>query len=115
MSDALLFVNMLCSRSSQPSVIRFVRQEQGYVAVGASRQRPGSVIPGEDGTTHASFGVAEGYTGCPHCGAASFVRCGRCRKLGCWDESWEAFHCRRCGNSGPVDGVIDSLPGPGSD
>jgi hypothetical protein len=107
----VLFVSLVCSHTQAPSVGRFVLSGSSYLLVGASRQRPGSVIPSDHQQQHieAQFGTAPGYTGCPGCGADGYVRCGQCHGLGCWDRSWEMFHCPRCGNSGPITGTISDL------
>jgi hypothetical protein len=104
---------IICSHTAQPAVGRFVRTGRTYNLIGASKQRPGSVLP-EDGKkpTRSAFGVSPSYR-CPYCGASDYVQCGRCNGLGCWDPSWEIFRCQRCGNSGPVDGTIDRLTGLG--
>jgi predicted RNA-binding Zn-ribbon protein involved in translation (DUF1610 family) len=110
-NNSVLFISLVCSHTREPSVGRFVWTGSAYTLVAASRQRPGSVIPGENQQQRidAAFGTAEDYPGCPGCGADGFVRCGQCRKLGCWDDSWELFTCPRCGNSGRVTGEIDHL------
>lgn len=107
----VLFIGMVCSHTGNPSVGRFVWDGSGYALVAASRQRPGSVIPGERERTeiHAGFTTARGYAGCPECSADGFVRCGECEKLACHDDTWEMFRCPRCGNSGRVTGSIDRL------
>lgn len=47
---------------------------------------------------------------CPYCGNYDFVRCGRCHKLTCYSGSGK-FVCDHCGNTGDVNGTIDSLEG----
>lgn len=47
---------------------------------------------------------------CPYCGNNSFVRCGKCKKLTCYDDSG-VFTCVSCGSSGKVSGVISNLEG----
>ncbi len=47
---------------------------------------------------------------CPYCGNDSFVECGVCKKLTCYNGH-ELFECASCGNKGPVSGTIDSLKG----
>jgi predicted RNA-binding Zn-ribbon protein involved in translation (DUF1610 family) len=110
-----MFASMVCSSNRQPAVIRFRWTGEAYQALGASKQRPGSVIPSSgNGAARGAFNVSPEYAGCPHCGADNFVRCGRCRELSCYDTSWEIFHCPRCGNSGRITGTIDSVSGLGS-
>ena len=116
MGTDTMFAGMLCSSHRQPAVIRFRWNGAAYDAVGASKQRPGSVIPAEsgNGAVSGSFGVAEEYSGCPYCRANNFVRCGRCKELSCYDTSWETFHCAHCGNAGRVTGTIETVSGLGA-
>lgn len=110
-----MFVSMVCSSQHQPAVIRFEWTGEVFLALGASKQRPGSVIPPNgNGQTSGAFGTAPGYAGCPYCRADGFVLCGRCNELGCHDDSWEIFNCPRCGNSGRITGTIDKLSGMGT-
>jgi hypothetical protein len=110
MNRPTLFISLVCCHTRNPGVGRFVWTGSYYSLVGASRQRPGSVVPDEgQEQIEAEFTTAPDYQGCPGCGAGGFVRCGRCLRLACWEDSWEIFHCPRCGNSGPVTGTIDRL------
>ena len=111
-----MFVSMVCSTHRQPTVLRFSWDGGTWIAVGASKQRPGSVIPpGDgDGAVQGAFGTTSAYPGCPYCGSDGFVRCGQCRELSCHDDSWEIFNCPRCGNSGRITGLIDSVSGLGT-
>ncbi len=43
---------------------------------------------------------------CPWCGNNSFVRCGKCRKITCYNNSLETFTCAHCGNKGRISGII---------
>ena len=47
---------------------------------------------------------------CPYCGNTAFVHCGKCGKLSCYSGKGH-FLCDHCGNSGEVNGTIDSLEG----
>lgn len=115
MDQEAIFVSMVCSTQRQPTVLRFQRVGSDYAAVGASKQRPGSVIPaGDGGAIRGGFGTMPGYPGCPYCGSDGFVRCGRCEELSCHDDTWEIFNCPRCGNSGPITGTIDNVSGLGT-
>lgn len=114
MEHHLLFAGLVCSSQSLPAVIRFQWDGSSYAAAGVSRQRPGCVAPSDGhSAVKATFTLSEKYGGCPYCAADSFVRCGRCHELSCYDSSWEVFRCPRCGNSGAVTGAIDSLSGLG--
>jgi hypothetical protein len=119
-----LFVRMDCSSTRHPQVARFTWQGQEWALAGVSLQRPGSTFGnshperpfGRGGPEQSGqFVLGESYRGCPSCGSDSFVRCGRCHELACWDRSWPRFDCPRCGNSGPVSGTIDSVRGSGQD
>jgi hypothetical protein len=107
----VIFATIICSHTSNPTVGRFVWNGQAYSLVGASKQRPGSILP-DDGarSTKSAFEVSPSYR-CPGCGASSYVQCGRCRGLGCWDPTWEMFRCPLCGNAGAVNGTIDRISG----
>jgi hypothetical protein len=116
MGNDTIFAGMVCSSHHQPAVIRFRWSGTAYEALGASKQRPGSVIPpeGGNGAVRGAFGVTEEYAGCPYCRANNFVRCGQCEELSCYDTSWEVFHCPRCNNSGRITGTIDTVSGLGT-
>lgn len=45
---------------------------------------------------------------CPYCGSTSFVKCGSCGKLTCYDGSGH-FDCAHCPNSGTVSGHIEKI------
>jgi len=76
-----------------------------------------SVAPAPDAATRTEvrspmmgqFGLAEQYGGCLGCGAGSYVRCGQCVQLGCWNPVQPWFRCAWCGQSGEVTGGIESL------
>ena len=68
------------------------------------------------GKSQKTIDISEARTGpqykCPYCGNDSYVRCGKCRKLTCYDDSGR-FSCAHCGNSGKVSGVIKDIDGSG--
>lgn len=45
---------------------------------------------------------------CPVCGNKDIVRCGKCRRISCYDGKGY-FTCAYCGNSGKVSGTMDSV------
>lgn len=51
-----------------------------------------------------------GELSCPLCGNRSFVKCGNCKNLTCYDDSGY-FTCAICGSQGEVSGYIDSMNG----
>jgi hypothetical protein len=114
--DDSTFVSMVCTSTSQPVVVRFRWNGQAYEAIAGSKQRPGSVVPPSgNGSIKGTFSLGPAYPGCVYCGADNFVRCGKCKELSCYDNSWEVFRCARpgCGNSGRISGTIESLSGLG--
>lgn len=45
---------------------------------------------------------------CPVCGNKDIVRCGKCKRITCYDGKGY-FTCAYCGNSGKVSGTMDSI------
>jgi predicted RNA-binding Zn-ribbon protein involved in translation (DUF1610 family) len=107
----VFLVNLTCSSTRHPGVGRFVWTGESWVLQAASRQRPHTAIPASDArqARTGTFGVADGYRGCPSCGSTSYVRCGRCEQLACYDYSWPQFSCPTCGITGSVTQGIDSI------
>jgi predicted RNA-binding Zn-ribbon protein involved in translation (DUF1610 family) len=103
------FVPMTCSRSGRFLMTRFERVEGTWYLQGASFARRGAESAADRQALDGAFHLGTRYAGCPGCGANQFVRCRRCSELGCWDTSWESFQCPTCGNSGTVEGDIESL------
>lgn len=110
MPERTILANITCSITRHPGVGRFGRQGGNLVLKGASRQRPGSVLPTSGSLAQAqdggAFTISADYRGCPSCGASSIVRCSGCNQLACWDSSQPVFNCPSCGHSGEVSGVI---------
>lgn len=50
---------------------------------------------------------------CPVCGNKDIVRCGKCRRITCYDGKGH-FTCAYCGNSGNVSGTMDSIDAYGN-
>ena len=97
-----------CSRSRENFGIRIERRSDGVwsqtwafpiSAKNAAREGYGSAMLSGRVVTEAS------YPGCPYCGGAGWVLCGRCGKLTCASGSIEWFTCAWCGNSGAVSGA----------
>ena len=42
------------------------------------------------------------YPGCPYCGTKTFVICGNCKRLYCYDKSERISTCEWCGNVGEL-------------
>ena len=47
----------------------------------------------------------EEYPGCPYCGTKSFVQCGKCLKISCWNGE-TSLKCPWCGND--MDNIIST-------
>lgn len=109
-SETTFFATIICPHTGLPMVGRFVWNGAAYELIAASKQRPGSVLPEEGRGRVATYQSHASYR-CPQCGASSFVQCGRCSQLACWEESWEIFRCPRCGDSGPVHDFIERITG----
>ena len=48
------------------------------------------------------------YNGCPYCKAVTFVQCGRCGKLSCWNNE-ERITCGWCGLTGNITKTTDAI------
>ncbi len=99
---------MRCS-TTQKTLIATFGQHNGrwqlqHAAVAASQtgqdQRPAAL------TIKGGLDVGQAYAGCPTCGVGSFVKCGVCARLSCWNSSRRTFRCGWCGNEGVVEGGI---------
>ena len=105
------WVPMKCGQSAQAMMAHFVlaeadnRWDLTSVASIPAAQAAANAAPPMAG----QFGISGQYTGCTGCGANSYVRCGACGNLGCWNSSRPQFRCGWCGHSGAVSGSIDSL------
>jgi hypothetical protein len=55
-----------------------------------------------------SFGLADGYPGCPSCEQRGFVQCGACEELGCWESS-EMYTCPWCQRTSGIAGEIGGI------
>jgi hypothetical protein len=105
-----LLASMPCAVTRQPQVGRFESRGEGWVLIGISRQRPGSVFRAEETKgMSGEFGIAPDYKGCPSCGATEYAQCGRCSSMACYDPSRRALRCPTCGQQGPVDGYIERV------
>ena len=102
------WVRFFCSQDRRARTAVFTRagSEWQLSSVGADSPRasqPGSL------PVAGRFGISPGYSGCPRCGNNSYVRCGNCGELSCWNSSSPRFSCGNCANRGEVSGSIESL------
>ncbi|MUG96837.1 hypothetical protein F7734_32650 [Scytonema sp. UIC 10036] len=56
-----------------------------------------------------SFEIDAAYPGCPHCEESSFVKCGSCGKVACWDGKRTTHTCPWCGCKTEISGSIKNL------
>lgn len=111
-----LLASMPCAVTGQPQVGRFESRDEGWMLIGISRQRPGSVFHAEQTAgISGSFGVAPDYKGCPSCGAMEYAQCGCCSTMACYDTSRRVLRCPSCGRQGPVDGYIEQVSSLGDE
>lgn len=103
------WVPMKCGQSSQAMIAYFELSDHCWYLTSVTS------VPAEQTAAHAAtpmvgqFSISEKYNGCAGCNADSYVRCGSCSKLGCWNTSDPHFRCGWCGHTGNVSGSIDSL------
>lgn len=92
-------------------------QESGKLTMlRGERSYSGDLTVNSGGDTKAGFkkidltnGLHVGRTyHCPVCGNKDIVRCGKCRRITCYDGKGH-FTCAYCGNSGKVSGTMDSI------
>lgn len=106
-----------CLRGGSPFGIRFEEKEgRGavWVATWAFRLRESvGRREGYDQVVTGSFDVGGEYPGCPYCESRSFVSCGSCHKLCCWDGRAPSTTCTWCGYTAAVSGSITSLASRG--
>jgi hypothetical protein len=105
------FVAMACTASKARGVARFAFREPNTWQLVEARLREAPVRVGvaKPDDIEGAFEVAGTYTGCPSCGARSFVRCGACAQLSCFGQDGGYFTCTWCSNAGPIAGQIRSL------
>ena len=98
--------------------IRYSSGTQKWKTDDSSRRRSykGNMSINTRGDTKVGFkkielprGIHVGRTyHCPVCGNKNIVRCGKCRRITCYDGKGH-FTCAYCGNSGKVSGTMDSI------
>jgi hypothetical protein len=104
------WLNFYCETDKQVRVatFRLVGKEWHLIEVSADPLPEGGAIPGRIPMT-GPFGDSSDYTGCPGCGAETYVRCGACGEVGCWHRASVTHTCAKCGNHATVEGVIESI------
>lgn len=111
--DKLFFLDAKCRTNKKNFYIRY-----DFAADGLWCQTYGlkELPPKSEGGGYSVGGgqhdISEARVGpqyeCPWCGNTNFVRCGKCQKLTCYDNSGY-FECAHCSNKGKVTGHIDNI------
>ena len=87
--------------------LTMLRGERNYNVDVANSSREGAKV--EYKKINLTNGLQVGRTyHCPVCGNKDIVRCGKCRRITCYDGKGH-FTCAYCGNSGKVSGTMDSI------
>jgi hypothetical protein len=94
---------MRCGRTKAALVARFVRQESVWALESAEVVPAKTAGAARDNAPRVGGGFAIGdtYVGCPECHAGTFVQCGDCKGLTCWDGGRD-YVCGHCGVAGAV-------------
>ncbi|HVY09529.1 MAG TPA: hypothetical protein VHB18_05230 [Mycobacteriales bacterium] len=100
---------MRCQRSRDDLIGRFDHIDGWWMLASTDRATSSWSNNAAGYGVVGDFGVYYRYPGCKGCGADSWVRCGRCERLSCWDTAAPAHTCPWCGNRGIVSGLVRSL------
>ena len=102
------WVRFFCDKDQRGRMATFTKVGQEWqlssVSADVPRQSQAGRLP-----VAGRFGISAEYKGCPNCGSNSYVRCGTCGELGCWDSSSRNYTCGNCGIRGEVRGSIESV------
>lgn len=101
-----------CSKTGQPYGMTFREMQPGewhlYWAFKLDETRL-NYEKYENKTIAGNMQFDSSYPGCPHCSSISYVRCGVCKKVACWDNVSQEFHCPWCNSTTPIGGTIAEL------
>lgn len=109
--DKLFFLEVKCVKTKDTFYARFdyAADDIWALTYGLKSLPAGERVSGGSSQQDISYMRVGPQYRCPYCGAESFVRCGKCGKLTCYDEANGLFKCAHCGNSGPVSGSIEKI------
>lgn len=108
--DNLFFLEVKCSKSKNNFYARFdYAADNVWVLTYGVKDLPAGekVSSGNSQQDISNMRIGPQYK-CPYCQSKSFVKCGVCGNLTCYDESGH-FDCVHCSNSGTVSGYIDKV------
>jgi hypothetical protein len=102
-----------CARNRGAFGIRFELSGGQWTSTWASPLKEGAANrEGHDKSEiTGNIVIGSSYPGCPYCRATSWVTCGTCSKLACWDGDFHRVTCPWCGTESEVAGEIRGLIG----
>lgn len=108
--DNLFFLEVKCSKTKKTFYARFdyAADDIWALTYGVTSLPAGEKVSAGSSQQDISRMRTGPQYKCPYCGSTSFVRCGACKKLTCYDESGH-FDCAYCPNSGSVTGHIEKI------
>ena len=110
----LVFLPIRCAKTKNEFYLRYDRAYDGVWNLTRAEKTLPSDVSVAKNLSSVTLDISGARLGpqykCPDCGSISYVRCGQCQKLTCYDGSGK-FTCAYCGNSGEVSGYIDTLDG----
>lgn len=97
-----------CAASGTVTLAVFARTESGWALIEShpAGADAGAIAAGRE--LAGEFTVADSFAGCRQCGARSFIVCGACDKLSCWQGSGASV-CGYCGYTAEAYGSVESL------
>ena len=87
--------------------LTMLRGERSYTDDTSTNSRSGTKVGFKKIDLANGLHVGRTYH-CSICGNKDIVRCGKCRRITCYDGKGH-FTCAYCGNSGKVSGTMDSI------
>lgn len=108
----ITFVAAKCSKTKQGFGIRLEKRfSSKWTATWAFKRGEKGLSEFSDSAAEITGGVLLGqpYPGCPHCRGMSFVCCGSCQKVSCWDQVSKQYVCPHCLVSAEIEGEIEKL------
>ncbi len=106
-SEQTAWIRFFCGRDRRGRMATFRKVRSEWQLTSVADKGPSGGQPGRLAVS-GQFGLAPEYAGCPGCRADSYVRCGNCSNLSCWNSATTTFACGSCNNRGDVSGRIDS-------
>jgi hypothetical protein len=103
---SVAYLKFGCAARNQGAMAKMTLRDGTWLITSTSPAAVRADVP-VNRVLEGTFGIDREYPGCGSCGVSSYVKCGVCSELSCWDGE-PTYRCFHCGNSGPVIGPIDS-------